>query len=137
VDVNRQWLLIARWAEGIFGVCSFLYWLAFPWGPTHGFGAAIMWAYFLCSAVVAFVLTWSLRRGSRLAWYAAAVLCTLVLLTTVVSLPRWLALLHSPLPASTLLLPAISTFAQFVVALCLICTRDLRIAGRTQTEVAV
>ena len=137
MEVRRRWLLIARWAEGIFGVSSFLYWLAFPWPSTHGIGPAITWAYFLFSAVVALVLTWGLRRGARSAWYVAAVLSAVVLLNTVAALPRWLALLGSPLPASTLLLPALSTLAQLVVGCCLFFTRELRLERRSQREVAV
>jgi hypothetical protein len=133
VDRTRLWLLIARFAEGIFGLCSlplaFTYWVTFPPPVAHWLTITFNAIYVVGGPIVAFGLVWCLRRKGKLAWYVAAALSAVVLLNSFASLPRWWVFLYGELKeyvrSSVLILPALLMLTQLVVAVCLFLTRHI------------
>ena len=145
VDRTRRWLLIARFAEGIFGLCSlpfaFTYWVTFPPPVTHWGRTAFNAIYFLGGPIVAFGLVWGLRGKVKLAWYVAAALSAIVLLNSFASLPRWWVFLYGQLKeyvgSSVLIMPALLMLTQLVVAVCLFFTRYIPFPHQRTQETAV
>lgn len=145
MDRTRLWLLIARFAEGIFGLCSlpvaFTYWVTFPPSVTHWLTITVNAIYFLGGPIVAFGLVWCLQRKGKLAWYVAAALSAVVLLNSFASLPRWWVFLYGELEeyvgSSVLIIPALLMLTQLVVAVCLFFTRHIPFPQQRAREATV
>jgi len=75
-----------RWLEGLYAALSFFFCLSLPWPPISPY--TVLWLHFLATAVLALVLAWKLREGSRVHVALGVLLAAYVVINTGIRLPE-------------------------------------------------
>lgn len=79
-------LRTVRWLEALYAALSLFFALSLPWPPSGPYLA--LWLHFVVTAVVAAVLAWQLRPGSRLLFVLGLILSGYIVINAGIRLPE-------------------------------------------------
>lgn len=120
---------MARYAEAVYAIIAMVLAFGLPLPPRGP--AVVLFAHWLGTALLAGAIAMRLGRPNRQTWYVAALLAGYVLFNTVIAIARMVGPESESLgrPATAaLVVGAVLSVAQIVVAVCLYYARELRFA---------